>query len=122
MIAKSLNCLLKAKKDICVEHIILNNSADLICNNLWCEKVTKPCICRLERVLETANLTNIRTLELVNNGLEQLPPSIEKMKQLRVINLSNNNFTRIPSVLSSLPHLENIIMIGNPIEDNSINI
>ena len=56
VIVKSLRELMTSiteKKRLC--GIILTASPDLICNNLMCEKVTEPCICKLERVLQNVD-------------------------------------------------------------------
>lgn len=48
---KELNAY-SAKEPVKATALLLPSSKDLVCNNLFCEKVTGPCVCRLERVLE----------------------------------------------------------------------
>ena len=49
-----------------VEHLVLKRSEDLICRNLFCEKVGEVCICRLSSVIE--KLPNLKILDLSNNN------------------------------------------------------
>jgi hypothetical protein len=68
MIARSLAELLRHKGK--VTELYLKRSADLVCNNLFCEKVTKPCLCRLERALEHSNPANLEVLDLSGGAVE----------------------------------------------------
>lgn len=56
--------------------LILSGSKDMICNNLFCEKVTQPCVCRLDRVISMKKLSHVQILDLSNNNLSALPPSL----------------------------------------------
>jgi len=83
---------------------------------LFCEKVTQPCICRIERVLEKINTNTIETIDLSNNKLESLPPSLAKMINLKVLNLNDNNLRTIPDeIISKLTNLEELHMKNNPL-------
>ena len=99
-IARSLNeaFILKGK----VKMLILKSSQDLICNNVFCEKVSQPCICRLERVLNKIDAKDLIHLDLSNNNMTALPPSLMKLTELRELNLSGNNFASLPDMLNNL--------------------
>ena len=93
-----------------VKELILRSSQDLICNNVFCEKVTLPCICRLERVLDKIDVQELVKLDLSDNRMDFLPPSLGKMTELRELNLSGNNFTSRPPLLDSLKKLERLLL------------
>lgn len=114
MIARSLTDVVKLKGR--VSDLLLRNSKDLICNNLWCEHVTGPCICRLERTLEKVDCSSLVRLDLSGNKLSELPPSIKKMASLESIDLSNNNFNSKPDVLETLTKLTKVDLSENPIQ------
>lgn len=102
-----------------VKSLILSSSEDLICKNLFCEKVTEPCICRIERVLSKINNKTIESIDLSNNKLESLPPSLANMINLKVLNLNNNQLRKIPDeILSKLNKLEELHLKNNPLDDN----
>ena len=113
--AKSLLQLTQRKV---VKSITLRGSEDLMCVNLFCEKVGGPCICRLERALSKEQLaTTVEDLDLSNNNLTQLPPSLLKLTQLRVLNLSQNQFMTLNvESLSTLPHLRHLNVCSNPLD------
>ena len=82
----------------------LQQSPDLLCVNLLCEKVGDPCICRLSRVLERLN--HLENLNLANNQLISLPESIGQLKQLQYLDLSNNRLRSLPESTQQLVHLK----------------
>jgi hypothetical protein len=51
-----------------------------------CEKVGKPCICKLSRTL--AKTPNLRVLDLANNNLEELPDAVGDLQSLVVLDVS----------------------------------
>ena len=103
--------------------LVLSSSEDLICKNLFCEKVTKPCICRTERTLEKLNNSTLETIDLSNNKLESLPPSLAKMKNLKVLNLNDNQLKQIPSeIISNLVSLEELHVKNNPLIEIPANL
>jgi Ran GTPase-activating protein (RanGAP) involved in mRNA processing and transport len=116
-LAKSLLQLTQSKV---VKSIVLSGSEDLMCVNLFCEKVGGPCICRLERALSNWQLTTtVEDLDLSNNSLTQLPPSLMKLAQLRTLNLSQNRFTTLDAEsLSTLPHLQHLNVRNNPLDQS----
>ena len=112
-VARSLGDLVRLRSQ--VTHILLSGSADLVCNNLFCEKVTLPCLCRLERALEASDPSRIEILDLSGNRLEALPPSVVRMVGLRVLDLRNNAFKQMPHELKDLTSVK-VLMDGNPIQ------
>ncbi len=98
-----------------VKSLVLRSSPDLVCNNLFCEKVTQPCICRLDRVLKSKKLIDLIHLDLSHNKLAALPPSIDVLKNLEELDISNNNFSELPSSILSLPNLKILKVKGNNI-------
>ena len=75
-----------------------------MCNNLLCEKVGEPCICRLSRALE--RLPALVRLNLSGNGLVGLPDSICALQQLQHLDLSNNSIQQLPGCLWRMPALQ----------------
>ena len=110
--------LLQLTQSKVVKSIVLRGSEDLMCVNLFCEKVGGPCICRLERALSKEQLaTTVEDLDLSNNNLTQLPPSLLKLTQLRTLNLSQNQLITLDTQsLSALPHLEHLNVRNNPLD------
>lgn len=82
----------------------LQESPDLLCVNLMCEKVGDPCICRLSRVLE--KLHHLEGLNLAGNSLVSLPESIGQLEQLQHLDLSNNNLQSLPKSMQQLRRLK----------------
>ena len=74
-VARSLTEVVKVtRKGGKVTNLLLKASKDLVCNNLWCEKVTGPCICRLERTIQDLDQTALEKMDLSGNKLTALPP------------------------------------------------
>ncbi|DBA81141.1 TPA: hypothetical protein ACH3X2_007108 [Trebouxia sp. C0005] len=94
-----------------VDVLDLQESADLLCVNLMCEKVGDPCICRLSRVLE--KLHHLTRLNLANNQLISLPESIGQLEQLQYLDLSNNRLQSLPGTMQQLRHLKVLCLKGN---------
>jgi hypothetical protein len=114
-IAKSLTDVVKVhRKGGKVSSLLLNASKDLVCNNLWCEKVTGPCICRLERTIQGLDQSALKKMDLSGNNLTALPPSMAKLHNLQELNISNNSFLEKPEVLKELEHLKHFIDDKNP--------
>ena len=106
MIARNFREILSmVGKNQQIERIILRKSADLVCNNLMCEKVTLPCICRFERVLEKVDPAGVLSIDVSGNGLSSLPPSMAKFLDLKELDISNNNITEIPEFYKNLPKI-----------------
>ena len=87
-----------------MQELDLRASRDLVCDNLLCEKVGEPCICRLSRVLE--RLPALLRLDLSGNGLVGLPDSICALQQLQHLDLSGNNIQQLPCCLWRMPALQ----------------
>ena len=115
MTARSLRDIV-SKKSFLIENICLRNSPDLVCKNLFCDKVTLPCLCRLEHALSYLDLAAIRRIDLSDNKLTSLPPSLEKMTSLEYLDISSNKLKKLPIYLLSLPNIKNIRIGGNCME------
>ena len=114
-IARSLTDVVKVhKKGGKVGSLLLNASEDLVCTNLWCEKVTGPCICRLERTIQDLDKGALKKMDLSSNNLTALPPSMAYLSNLQELDISDNNFSQMPEVLKELKHLKHIIDEKNP--------
>ena len=87
-----------------VNTLNLQESPDLLCVNLMCEKVGDPCICRLSRVLE--KLHHLEGLNLAGNSLISLPESVGQLEQLQYLDLSNNNLQKLPKSMQQLRRLK----------------
>lgn len=102
-----------SKKAFAIEKILLQGSPDLICRNMFCDKVTLPCLCRLEHSLSYLDLSTVKQLDLSNNRLSELPPSLAGMKNLECLDISNNALKNLPEYLLSLSKLQFVKADGN---------
>jgi Leucine-rich repeat (LRR) protein len=110
MILHSLAEVLACKQ--LVRGVVLRSSQDLLCTNLFCEKVSEPCVCRLDMVLSKKKLVDLKILDLSNNKLHLLPPIIGSLVQLEELNLSGNCLLEVPEFVLSLPKLK-VLNISN---------
>lgn len=94
-----------------VRRLDLSNSAQLQCNNLLCDQVGGPCICRLSRVLE--NVCSIETLNLRGNALTELPPSLWSLSNLTHLDISDNCLSILPPAVGRLQRLQSLTVSGN---------
>jgi Leucine-rich repeat (LRR) protein len=114
-VAKSLTEVVKIlRKGEKVQSLVLRQSKDLVCNNLFCEKVTGPCICRLERTIQDIDAHALETMDLSGNNLTALPPSMATLENLKELDISNNEFQSKPEILLSLKNLVNLKDDTNP--------
>lgn len=121
MIARSLRELVSLPVgSLVIDTIVLRSSQDLVCRNLFCDKVGLPCLCKLEHALSSPHLdlSRIKRLDLSSNKLTSLPPSIEKMVHLEELNLRDNSLRNLPSYLNGLQKLKIIDLSGNPLESH----
>lgn len=85
---------------------------DIRCSNLLCDKIGKPCICRLSSVL--GRTTTLKSLLLAGNGLDDLPDSLWGLQELEVLDLQDNQLTNLSSRISELRSLRVLKIRGNP--------
>jgi Leucine-rich repeat (LRR) protein len=104
MIARSLREIASAgRKKQLIERIVLSKSEDLVCNNMMCEKVTLPCICRLEKVLDGVDSPeSVLSIDISDNALDCLPPSLAKFTRLQHLDLRGNALTNVPAYLDGV--------------------
>ncbi|XP_064382341.1 leucine-rich repeat-containing protein 40-like isoform X3 [Halichondria panicea] len=60
---------------------------------------------------------NLRWLDLRNNHLTSIPPSIEKLRYLRTLLLEGNRIISLPPQLGRLRHLTGLNLSNNPLEN-----
>ena len=97
--------------------LLLRSSKDLVCVNMWCEKVTGPCVCRLERALQEIEPRSLIEVNLSGNRLTTLPPSLSTLVNLRSLDISENDLEKRPVELEQLVllhSLEYIVEHSNP--------
>ena len=60
-------------------------------------------------------LTGLQTLKLTDNCIVALSDDVARLTRLRVLHLGGNNLSSLPvDALLSLPHLEELVLAGNP--------
>jgi len=100
-----------------VSKIILKSSPDMLCTNLMCEKVTLPCMCKLEATLNKINLDYCTLLDLSGNNMTSLPNNISRMKNLNELHIQNNLLVSIDDTLfENMTDLKLINVTGNPLQ------
>ena len=118
MTARSLTDLVKiVRNGGKVSALLLRSSKDLVCMNMWCEKVTGPCVCRLERAIQAIDPTVLKEINLSGNNLTTLPPSLSTMVNLESLDISENDLEERPHILNhlaSLHSLNDIVEHSNP--------
>jgi hypothetical protein len=88
--------------------LLLHKSDDLVCNNMFCEKVATPCICRVERALARLCPQHLKVVDLSNNNLTELPPSLQKFTLLEELNLSHNTLKIVPQYVYDFKHMKKL--------------
>lgn len=91
-----------------VESLSLEKCEDLVCKNLMCEKLGEVCVCKLARwsSINGPNLTNLKCMDLADNGLSVLPDSVFDLTQIQYLNVSRNSFTEFPVGIKRLKNLK----------------
>ncbi|OQS01902.1 hypothetical protein THRCLA_21571 [Thraustotheca clavata] len=111
MIAKSLRDA--ATHTSSVQKLVLRKSQDLVCRNLMCERVGEACVCKLSLVLE--RLPQLEELDVSENKLQMLPPSIFQLSKLKQLNVSGNMLTsQSLEQLGQLKELQILHVENNP--------
>ncbi|KAM6973177.1 leucine-rich repeat-containing protein 57 [Aplochiton taeniatus] len=59
---------------------------------------------------------NLRTVDLSNNKIEVLPPSIGNFLQMKSLTLNSNKLTSLPCEISKLKKLETLLLNGNQLK------
>merc|ERR1712168_514875 len=54
------------------------------------------------------NLKSLSSLNLTNNGLKQLPESINSLQNLQILNVSNNNLSTLPNTIGDCKYLQKL--------------
>ncbi|MNJ83510.1 Leucine Rich repeats (2 copies) [compost metagenome] len=71
--------------------------------------------CNLEELPPLVEkLQQLRILSLPGNKIRQIPSSIQTLSKLEKLDLSNNQLTDLPVFLSELPSLKKLFVHGNP--------
>ena len=91
VVAKSLAELNRLKGTATKLHLV--SSEDIVCRDIQCERVTRPCACKLAVALEKSG-QNLREIDLSGNNLDSVPESLfEKCANLERLSLRNNKLT-----------------------------
>ena len=91
MVAKSLAELNRLKGTATKLHLV--SSEDIVCRDIQCERVTRPCACKLAVALEKSG-QNLREIDLSGNDLDSVPESLfENCANLERLSLRNNKLT-----------------------------
>lgn len=100
-----------------IEIILLSNSNDLICKNIFCSNIGMTCLCKLEHSLSSPfiHLNKIKKFDLSFNNLISLPPSIEKMNNLNYLNLNGNKIIKLPNYIKNMNNLITVELNDNEI-------
>lgn len=110
-IARSLTEVVKLRGK--VVHLSLQKSIDLVCTNMMCAKVSEACVCRLERSLQKMDTDALISVDLRDNALTALPPSLvakiglehdtkTKWKALQSIDLRGNSVDERDPVVAQI--------------------
>ncbi len=65
---------------------------------------------------EIGNLTNLQLLHLSNNQINEIPKEIGNLTNLQSLDLSRNQITEIPKKIGKLTNLKQLDLSGNPIK------
>ncbi len=120
--ARTLAELVKFRKAADLAQISLPNCPDFICKNMFCEFVTETCVCKVDKAISMLEHPSAVTeVDLSENGLSKIPPSLALLSNLKQLNLSKNNLKEVPAAVTAaikegkLHQLRSIDMRGNPI-------
>ncbi len=107
MIVRSLKEIVSAHNaKAAISEVILSNCSDLSCTNLFCEKVGQACICKLERVMERVDLSNVKKVDISGNQLDMVPPFIGRCNNIEELVISNNKISSLPDFINNLSNLK----------------
>ena len=106
--AHSLSDVLKSgSKSHQLTELRLSNTEDMVCNNIMCEKLGDPCVCKLARVLLSSRLPNVSVLDVSANRLPLVPDNMWDMgKAVTTLVLSDNKLTEISERVKDLQGLQ----------------
>ena len=94
------------KNLIKANELILSKSDDLICRNLLCQKVLEPCICRLDMALNRLSIPDLKKVDLSNNNLTELPPSLKNFIYIEELNIEKNCLAKVPDYIYCFKNLK----------------
>jgi len=114
--------------------MVIGNNKQLILNDVWGDdlEALPEEICELTELTQLnltdqpnvstipaciGNLSNLKKLNLWNNGLNSLPPEIGNLSALESLNVSNNNLTELPVELKNCKNLKKLVVKGNNISN-----
>lgn len=106
-----------AKSPFNIEELHLDATQDLRCVNIFCSKVGGACVCRLARFLEQTRdrLSSIEHMSLRSGGLDRLPDELWNMTMLKTLDLQDNALCEIPPGIVRLEKLNKLKIGGNPL-------
>ena len=126
-VAKSLRDLVK-KSDQHIGKILLSKSEDLICRNMFCDKVSLPCKVLINKSSQSTALSTCSTLWILSPlhswvymyiyiyiGLCRLEQAIcyADLSTVTHLNLSSNRLTELPPSLDHMINLEYLDLSDN---------
>lgn len=93
----------------------LTAAADLVCQNMMCEKLGDPCICRVSVALQ--KLQGLQHLCLAKNRLLSAPEVISQstLPELVSLDLSFNRLEELPLPVVQHKGLRDLYLQGNPL-------
>jgi len=67
-------------------------------------------------IFNNPNLQHLISLDLKNNQLATLPPTIRKLENLKRLDVAYNRFVEFPECILEIPHLEDLVISDNALK------